>query len=69
MFDVGLLKGVNVVLLCSVTVNLAELWRVAGGKVCVGVVKRESCAYLTRCETYSYPPYFLPQLIVIHLVT
>jgi hypothetical protein len=27
MFDVGLLKGVNVVLLRSVTVNLAELWR------------------------------------------
>ena len=27
MFDVGLLKGVNVVLLRSVTVNLAKLWR------------------------------------------
>ena len=27
MFDVGFLEGVNVVLLRSVTVNLAQLWR------------------------------------------
>ena len=49
MFDVGLLKGVNVVLLRSVTVKLAELWRVAGRRVWErggrggGCKKRELC--------------------------
>ena len=68
MFDVGLLKGVNVVLLRSVTVNLAELWRATSRyNFVTGFFLYGQDVPLIRCEKLSISGLLLLFIFVIFI--